>query len=151
MTDSLPTTTGYLIVVRANRTTMLYKLVPTFDFPASLTDDTDSAGCRFTDSTFDVTATIDVLTDNAEFLGRVTARPGPCPLCHDRRTFLYRVDLSRKGSYNGQFLDLLLTEGPEAAKQFSVVTDLHRPCPACRPAEYLLALNDQSPEDEEDW
>ncbi len=149
---TLPNTTSYLIVVKANRTTQLYKLVPTFDFPASLTADTDSAGCRFTDSTFDVTATIDVCTPTGELLGRLTARLGPCPLCHDQRTLLYRVDLANKMPYLRAFLDVLHTEGPEAAKQFSVVTDLTRPCPACHPAEYLIALNDPSIERyEEDW
>ena len=151
MTNAPPPDTGYLIIVRANRTTVLYKIVPTFDFPASLTTDTAAAGCRFTDSTFDVTATIDVHTCNGDVLARLIARPGPCPLCHDRRTFIYRVDLTNKMGYAGELLHILLTEGREAAKNFSVVTDLTRPCPACRPAEYLTALNDPSPErDEED-
>ncbi len=151
MTSTHPMDTGYLLVVRVNRDTHLYTLVPTFNFPSGADLSDDRGVSTFVDDTFDVTATIAVHRTNGEYLGDLTAGVDTCPLCHDRQIFVYRRNLTHLQPYANEQLAIALTEGTEAAKRYIVTDDDTKPCPACRPTDYLLSLNDQTSDHEEDW
>jgi hypothetical protein len=146
MTDPLPTTAIVAVFSRVSGLRAWNLITDRPDWRPALTDglDADLAAYQFTDQDFGIAVTIMVfLTDGTRCTaeGYLIPTSGPCPLCLHRHYIDVRVDLGDTAAYAAATLHALITEGEDAAKNVGIV-DLRKPCPACRPAEYLLAADE---------
>jgi hypothetical protein len=146
MTHPLHTTAVIAVFSRVSGLRAWNLITDRPDWNPALTDglDADLAAYQFTDQDFGIAVTIMVFLTNGSRCtseGYLIPTSGPCPLCSDRRHIDVRLDLGDTAAYAGATLHALLTEGEDAAKNVGIV-DLRKPCPACRPAEYLLAADE---------
>jgi hypothetical protein len=149
MTDPPRTTAIVVVYSRVSGLRAWHLITDSTGWRPALTDglDADLRSHQFTNQDFGVAVTIMVfLTDGMHCTseGYLIPTDGPCPLCTDRRHIDVRVHLGDTAAYAAA-LHALLTEGEDAANRVSIV-DLRKPCPACRPAEYLLAADEHIPE-----
>jgi hypothetical protein len=142
MTDPLPTSAVVVVYSRLSGLRAWNLITDRRDWRPALTDglDADLAAYQFTDPGFGIAVTIMVfLTDGNRCTaeGYLVPTGGACPLCCHRHYIDVRVDLGDTAA----ILHALITKGEDAAMKVGIV-DVRKPCPACRPAEYLLAADE---------